>query len=71
MEEMKKKANGVLDKCKGTFSFIESTLSCLSCLNPLSDALVLQCGHAICPTVNSLFNNSALKLTLIQRVKSQ
>lgn len=44
----------VHERLKHTFKPIESTLSCLSCLEYLSepDPLTLVCGHSICKKVS-------------------
>ena len=45
---------GILDalvKMKKSADSIETTLSCLSCLEYLTDPLTLACGHSICRKV--------------------
>lgn len=56
-EKMKSAAKdlaSVHEKMKHTFKPIESTLSCLSCLEYLAepDPLTLVCGHSICKKVS-------------------
>ena len=50
LETMNNALQAVYDKMKSTFQVIESTLSCLSCLEYLKEPnpLTLVCGHSIC-----------------------
>lgn len=46
---------GIVDaiaKMKKSFESIDTTLSCLSCLEYLNNPLTLVCGHSICQKVN-------------------
>ena len=47
--------SSVLDRMKKPTESIESTLSCLSCLNFLGEPkpMTLKCGHSICALVSS------------------
>ena len=50
-EKMNQIKKGILDaiaKMKKSFESIDTTLSCLSCLEYLQDPLTLVCGHSIC-----------------------
>jgi len=47
-ETIKKEILRLLDKNRKQTEDLDSTLSCLSCLEPLADPLTLICGHSIC-----------------------
>ena len=47
-EQVKKEIKRHLDKNGKNVEALDSTLSCLSCLEYLKDPLTLNCGHSIC-----------------------
>jgi len=49
-------------KMKKSFESIDTTLSCLSCLEFLNDPLTLVCGHSICLKVSVYKNNFIIVL---------
>ena len=51
MQLIKKGINDAIAKMKRSFESIDTTLSCLSCLEYLKDPLTLVCGHSICINV--------------------
>ena len=54
LTKLKDKIIALHDQLQGSFSPIESTMSCISCLELLSkpDPRTLLCGHAICIDVS-------------------
>jgi hypothetical protein len=48
LKSIKKNLKMAIEKMHKSFESIETTLSCLSCLEPLIDPLTLVCGHSIC-----------------------
>ena len=48
LERIKGEVKRILDKTRVNAEQLDSTLSCLSCLEYLVDPLTLNCGHSIC-----------------------
>ena len=47
-EMLRKRIESILDRNKKDVEDLDSTLSCLSCLEYLQEPLTLICGHSIC-----------------------
>jgi len=73
-EKMNQIKKGILDaitKMKKSFESIDTTLSCLSCLEYLQDPLTLVCGHSICVKVMINSNSiSVSKRTVTQKART-
>ena len=53
LNQLRKEIARILEKNSKNTADLDSTLSCLSCLEYLKDPLTLLCGHSIC---RSCFN---------------
>ena len=62
---LRRKLEGILTKNKKDVEELDSTLSCLSCLEYLKEPLVLVCGHSICTKCFGQHGDTASKDSLV------
>ena len=65
LEKLKRDLERILDQNSKKTATLDSTLSCLSCLEFLVDPLTLICGHSICKKCFSTHSDPNSKDSLV------